>query len=190
MRIVLAYVVTMTVGLAVGGTATAALMDGDDSPAVVTVGRRRSPHTLPPRSPLRGELGVAKIRSDRGLGSVELEARVDGDVGQVDAKAVFELVDDIGRQIVEPEVTSLRFDAGAGTTLRFTSPGLPDGFYAARVTLVAVPRDRRADGSRAIFERATYLEVRDGIVEPLEYERYFSESRAHDGVFAREGAGR
>lgn len=90
-----------------------------------------------------------------------------------------ELVDDLGTAITVPYQSADRNlpDAASEAASVVLPSGLPDGYYIARVTVVAVG----PDGVSANAEAREYLRSEDGRLTAIDTIEYHDNSRADEG---------
>jgi hypothetical protein len=132
----------------------------------------------PPGNDLRVEVAPARLARSAGGESLELDVAITNPAA-VDArvKYAFEVVDDRGAVVAPAAISpALRLTAGEQRRVSVATPaGLPDGYYAARVTVAL--RSHRGAGADG---QTTYLRIEGGAITPVDFSTFHDESRAHE----------
>jgi hypothetical protein len=176
MRRVAKYSVLGSAGLAIGAVLHVGLLSLVAAPtADVSL---RDPAVPAMIQPLRGEFAVATTVETPDGELLDLKADIEGDLGEVSARYAFEVVSDVGEAVIKPTIITIdRFDSATGQSLMFRTPHLSEGYYIARITLVAANRDERA-----VFRREVYLRAQGTSVDEIEFDTYYENSRANLGA--------
>jgi hypothetical protein len=127
--------------------------------------------------PLDVELRPVAVRQVAGRDVLDLDLGVGSGVGRpLSVAYALEVVNDRGEAVEAPR-RSARVELknpGARHALRASTPaGLPDGFYAVRVSVAGVSGDEELSEYRHV-----YFEVRNGKTTPIDHDRWMTHSNA------------